>query len=138
MGWGSGGIVGAFMGLGSSAKGAKGDKGDAPSFNPENGLILCSTGDFVCGLTPNIGGSSGGSKSKSGGKSQSVGSKPQTGGGSGGGHLSYSSDGSINKAVQFIISRIGDAPAPSLAPAPASLSAPAPVSVPIPAISTLK
>ena len=84
MGWGSGGIVGTFMGLGN--------KGGGQGFNPANGLILCSTADFVCGLTPNIGGSSSGAKVE----------------GTGGmGHISYSSDGSIPKAVTFITSKLG-------------------------------
>jgi hypothetical protein len=85
MGWGSGGIVGSFMGLGSKG-GASG-----PGFKHENGLILCSSGDFVCGIAPNLGGSTGGAKADSTG---------------GSGHLSYGSDGSIPKAVAFIAQRV--------------------------------
>jgi len=126
MGWGSGGIVGAVMGLGGSGspKGStsgspKGSTSGSPkastsgaaggtpatsgggSFNPTNGIIFCSTGDFVCGLVTSFGSSAP--------KTAGSGGGVQSGGGGMGGHLSYSSDGSIPKAVQFILSKVGGA-----------------------------
>jgi len=147
MGWGSGGMVGAAMGLGGSSgggtpkgkgspkgspkgsssqaagaaeaagaagaagvAGAAGSAGETPKpaaasagttgFNPQNGLIICSTGDFVCGVVPSFG--------ASGPKGADV---PKSSGGGGGGHLSYASDGSIPRAVTFIIGKIGAAAA---------------------------
>ena len=85
MGFGSGGIVGSFMGL---------NGGGAGSFNPKDGLIVCNSSDFICGVTPNIGGGDGG------------GEKLTTSGL--GSHLSYTSDGSIAKAVEFILRRVKD------------------------------
>jgi hypothetical protein len=89
MGWGSGGVVGAVMGL-SPAKGTPQGGG----FKPENGAIYCSTGDFVCGVVPSLG-------------------APKTAtapagqiGGFGGGHISYGGDGSIPKAIAFIVSKV--------------------------------
>lgn len=128
MGWGSGGVVGAVMGLGPAkaaggqAKGAGGPATSGAAFNPANGAIFCSTGDFVCGITPNLGG---GSAPKAPKGVPSEGMAPPTPpaaknaggqiGGFGSGHLSYASDGSIPKAVAFILSKIGG-PAPLAKP----------------------
>jgi hypothetical protein len=92
MGWGSGGIVGAVMGLGT------GPQKGTPGFDPANGAIFCSTGDFVCGVTPNIGGA----------VPKTADGKTSAGqiGGFGGGHISYMGDGSIGKAVAFILSKV--------------------------------
>ncbi|RDI78806.1 hypothetical protein Vi05172_g11125 [Venturia inaequalis] len=92
-GWGTGGMVGSFMGLGAAGSAAGG--GGVGGFNPNNGLIICSSGDFVCGLVPNIGGSVP--------KATASDTKPAKGGA---GHISYSMDGSIPKAITFITTRI--------------------------------
>jgi hypothetical protein len=103
MGWGSGGVVGAVMGL-SPAKGTAAGAG----FNPANGAIFCSSGDFVCGVTPNLGGSVPKTAGGAAGGGQI--------GGFGGGHISYSSDGSIPKAVTFILSKVNGQAASAAAP----------------------
>lgn len=108
MGWGTGGIVGATMGLGGGLASLKGGasaatpagkegaaSANSASFNPENGLILCATGDFVCGVVPNIGGGIKG-----------AGAQTVKGGGS---HIAYSSDGSIAIAADFIEKKLGGA-----------------------------
>lgn len=59
-------------------------------FNPAHGMILCSKADFVCGTVPSFGSRGGGNKVSSGS----------------GSHLSYSSDGSLAKAVNFILTRL--------------------------------
>jgi hypothetical protein len=64
-------------------------------FNPNNGLIICSSGDFVCGVVPNIGGSVP--------KATASDTAPAK---AGAGHLSYSADGSIPKAIAFITTRV--------------------------------
>jgi hypothetical protein len=53
-------------------------------------MIFCSRADFVCGTVPVLGGKGGGQKGTSGS----------------GSHTSYSSDGSIVKAVEFIVQRM--------------------------------
>lgn len=71
------------------------------AFNPLNGLIICSSGDFVCGVVPNIGASA--PKPAADAASKGTG---------GMGHLSYSSDGSIPRAITFITTRVnGGTPA---------------------------
>lgn len=84
------------MGLGGKASGGDGKAaGGVNGFNPNNGLIICSTGDFVCGVVPNIGGSVP--------KATASDASPSKGGA---GHLSYMSDGSIPKALAFIAARV--------------------------------
>lgn len=78
---GSGGLLGGFLGGGGGASSAGG------SFNAANGKVFCASGDAVCGIMP--GGSSG------------SGSEGLTGG-----HIAYSSNGAIPKAVQFIVSKV--------------------------------
>jgi len=59
-------------------------------FNSEWGMIFCAKADMVCGTVPALGGKGGGKKGTSGT----------------GSHLAYSSDGSINEAVKFIVERM--------------------------------
>lgn len=123
-GWGSGGIVGSVMGLGGSASdltaglGGRGKSGGdsvkpavatgggVNGFDPNNGLIICSTGDFVCGVVPNIGGTVP--------KATAPDTAPSK---AGAGHLSYIADGSIQKALAFIAARV-DSKGEEAAPAP--------------------
>lgn len=92
-GWGTGGVVGATMGLGKASGATSG--GGVNGFDPNNGLIICSNGDFVCGVVPNIGATVP--------KATAADTKSSKGGA---GHLSYSSDGSIQRALAFIAARI--------------------------------
>ncbi|TLD27387.1 carbohydrate esterase family 5 protein [Venturia nashicola] len=92
-GWGTGGVVGSVMGLGRPGAAAGG--GGVNGFDPNNGLIICSNGDFVCGVVPNIGGAVP--------KATAADTKPAK---AGAGHISYSADGSIPKALAFIAARI--------------------------------
>jgi len=70
-------------------------EGGVGGFNPNNGLIICSTGDFVCGVVPNIGGTVP--------KATASDTAPAK---AGAGHLSYAADGSIPKAIAFITARV--------------------------------
>lgn len=76
---GSGGLLGGFLGGGGGSSGSGG-------FNGANGKVFCASSDPICGIMPGSGGS---------------GSESLTGS-----HLSYSSNGAIPKAVQFIISKV--------------------------------
>ncbi|QDS77849.1 hypothetical protein FKW77_006720 [Venturia effusa] len=103
-GWGTGGIVGSVVGLGGSpgasaeagrTKSAGNSGGGVNGFNPNNGLIICSNGDFVCGVVPNIGGAKP--------KATASDTAPSK---AGAGHLSYGADGSIPRAIAFIVARV--------------------------------
>lgn len=133
-GWGSGGVVGSVMGLGGSGSDlassyggrgkSSGSTGVKPAvttsggvFNPNNGLIICSTGDFVCGVVPSIG-----SVAPKATASDTAPAK------AGAGHLSYSGDGSIPKAIAFIMARVNNKEEATSAAEPKAAAKPKPKS----------
>jgi hypothetical protein len=98
LGWGNGGLSAPYIGMSTSGFGSK-TTGSGEAWNPKNGMIHCGSTDFVCGTAPNLGG---GTVDKGADVPRGFGTS----------HLSYSSDGSIAHAVDFIQLKIGN-PRPS-------------------------